>query len=66
MALSTRVRRRHGQIDLFRPSGTTPLAARHVPAANRKILHFAKTARLRKFCISPEIEICADVADLAG
>jgi hypothetical protein len=44
MALLTRVRRRHGQIDPFAPPVPPRDLREHAPPERRKILHFAKTA----------------------
>ena len=62
MALSTRARRRHGQIDLITPPVPPRELHEHAPPARREILHFAKNGAPRKFRIPPEIETFAAAA----
>jgi hypothetical protein len=52
-------------IDLIAPPVPLPKPRSPVLGPRRKILHFAKTARVRKFRLSPEIETCADAAGAA-
>ena len=53
----------HGQIDLIAPRVPPREPREQVLPARREILHFLKTARQGKICISPEIGTCVDAAD---
>ena len=53
-ALSTRARRRHGQVDPFAPPVPPRELREHVPPARRKISHFCQNGARRKICILPK------------